>query len=174
MTQPKAKWEPCDGDPVGDWEATVGPFYMLVCRDTGRCELAEWFACDDSVGATLWLQHAPTPCDAQELMALTEAELSRRLTAAALSMDGSELGRKPEPAQTVSVYSCEARFDSAQLREQIANLPPRSTNVADAYLSATNRLIRDQMCKLCGEYPRLERNALTNVFYVIPPNCSCG
>jgi hypothetical protein len=80
--QPKAKWTKPSGSEV--WSAFVGPFYLEV--NPPACSLREV-----STLAVLWEHVGPVPCDAPDLMRLTETELARRLEDAAETMDGRDL-----------------------------------------------------------------------------------
>ena len=98
MSQPKAKWTKASGSEV--WSAFVGPFYLEV--NPPGCSLREV-----STLAVLWEHIGPVPCDAPDLMRLTEAELARRLEGAAETMDGGELVGEPAtatpPAGTIRI-----------------------------------------------------------------------
>ncbi len=85
MNLPKAKWSEVFVS-TGEWSATVGPYTLEVGRNLGRCEI--WH---QGHLTPIWSRAVPTPCDAADLMRITEAELARRLTAAAETMDGNEL-----------------------------------------------------------------------------------
>lgn len=90
MMHPKARWTRGKRLPLA-WTSKVGPFHLEVDTEIGRCELCEYDPDNTDPGPSLWIHYAPTPCDAADLMRLTEAELARRLEETAGSMDGRGL-----------------------------------------------------------------------------------
>lgn len=94
MTQPKAKWERMDKR--GDWSATVGPYLLGVSQPEQRYSILVGGRVDRVLAQIEYAE----PVDAAELMCRCEAELARRLTHAAETMDFGELqfaGQAPPP-----------------------------------------------------------------------------
>lgn len=95
--KPKAKWSRSAAEPRV-WTAAVGFSHLEVDGRTGTCEIAEWHPESARIGRPVWLyeQKEGVPVDAPDLMLMVEAELARRLTLAAETMDGHSLVEKVE------------------------------------------------------------------------------
>ena len=107
--------------------------------------------------AVLWEHIGPVPCDAPDLMRLTEAELARRLECAAETMDGEGLVGAPPPHVEQTRLLTEVNADGPDTTASLIGLDrdPRLFDAAHPDRVA-NAAVRNQLRFKVGELVHLK------------------
>lgn len=164
--EPKAKWQQVEAY-SGEWSADVGPYVLEVVTMLGRCSIWQNKPCH-----RIWEKTTSTPCDVTDLMRLTEAELARRLTGAAETMDGGELVASSTTVRITfdeSVTSEERMEFARSFHEAVAATlkAPAGWDVVETSTEAPRFKVGDLVRDTYGGIGRISKRFSASMFEVV-------